>query len=184
VNVLKIGNYLINRHILNPLLGMYPIDFKTHLRESTRILICSPSLEIVKYQNISLSEFGNIFPRKGLTVFYPDSDGLINNDRKLEEVLDQQIPIRNKSILNFWNTLRSPTLKELKILKIDILLDLDPEFNLLNIYLSQILHPPLRISFVKNKSNFFYNLQYKGKPDASYAESIQGLLEFLKSFRD
>lgn len=164
------------RFFLHPFSRNRPIDFKTHLKRTNRILISCPTGK--KYVSCSkaIADITSLFPKEGLVVLYSDQKGI-----KTRPSPNNTINSLNISEKNPWNIIRSPALKQLAQNRFDVLLDMNPEFSLLNIYLCRLLRPPVRICFPKPYSEHYYNLQYNGKPNTPYPQKLEGLFQFLKS---
>ena len=84
---------------------------------------------------------------------------------------------------HLWGLWRSPQIQMLKQYRINLLIDLDIHFNPLYAFLCRRLDPAFRLCFAKPGSEDFYNLEYTGRPQAVYAERLQGLLQFLANLK-
>lgn len=164
------------RFFMHPFSRNRPIDFKTHLKKTNRVLIsCPPGKEHVSCSK-AIAHITSLFPGEGLVVLYPDHEEI-----KTHPSPNNAIHFMNISEKYLWNIIRSRALKQLAQHRFDVLLDMDPEFSLLNIYLCRLLRPPVRICFPKPYSEHYYNLQYNGKPNTPYPQKLEGLFQFLQS---
>ena len=175
-----ISQHLI-RLFVHPISRNRPINFNTHLKKATRILIACPSSEKVTSHSKTISDFTHLFPRENLVVLFPDLESYSPEKHTIQLLIDHPLTFPNLKKQNLYHLLRAQSLKQLAEQPFDVLLDLDPDFSLLNAYLCRLLRPPLRISLSKPYSNAFYNLQYNGKANAPYAKRLERLLQFLKS---
>ena len=144
-------------------------------------MISCPVKEEVTLHAPTLLKFIKLFPRQNVTVLHPGLKKYNPEQNKIQLALHHPVISPNIPKQNLWSILRSKSLKELTQQKFDVLLDLDPDFSLLNIYLCLRLHPPIRISFSKSKINWIYNFQYNEKPGTPYNDKLTGLLQFLQN---
>jgi hypothetical protein len=164
------------RFFFHPFPRNRSIDFKTQLKKTNRVLIsCPPGKEHVSFSK-AITDIVSLFPKEGLVVLTPDREGIKTHPSPNNAIHSMYISEKNP-----WNIIRSPALKQLAQHRFDVLLDMDPEFSLLNIYLCRLLRPPVRICFPKPYSEHYYNLQYNGKPNTPYPQKIEGLFQFLQS---
>ena len=171
----------IIRFFFHPFSKDKPIDFKTSLKEASQILIaCSPGPQMDEY-NVIIDEFIQLFPDKNVTLLLLHSKTKSTENSGRQKLLGNVIHVTDIQKMRLWHFRRSQSLKQLKGKRFEVLIDLDPEFNLLNIYLCRVVQPTIRIAFTKPYSDRFYNVQYNGKPDTPFDKNIEGLLNFLRS---
>ena len=158
-----------------------PVDFKTRLKQATRVLISCPTGKEISCHSTIVAKFASLFPREGLVVLCPGSEKYSPEKYRIERLLSYPITFPDIPKHSLWNLVRCKSLKQLNQHRFDALLDLDPDFSLLNVYLCRLLHSPVRIGFTKPHSNRLYNIQYNGKPGVPYAKRLEGLLQLLQS---
>ena len=146
------------------------------MNDSKNIVISCPAEEKNKSFGIPVKKFSNLFPDKTVKILYPEHtiEGykIIPND-------NNGYPKKIK--YNLFHLMQSNNLSQLNNQKFDILIDLDPNINLLNLLLCRQLNPAVRISFDKSESKHFYNIRYTYNSKKSYSENRSGLYRFLKS---
>ena len=169
------------RFFVPPISRNQTVDFKTHLKEAARVLISCPDGKEIFCCSATVAKFANLFPREGLIILCPNVEKYSIEKYKLQQLLNSPIHFPDVTKHSLWSIFKSRTLKQLEQNHFDLLLDLNPHFSLLNLYLCRLLRPPLRIGFAKPHSKRLYNLQYNGKPGTSYGNKLEGLLRLLQS---
>jgi hypothetical protein len=171
----------IIQYFVHPISKDHPIHFRDHLKKATRILIVCPSDGKITAHSKTISEIIRLFPQQDLVVLVPGSDVNSAEMEKIQLLIDHAIITSNLEKHSLWSLLTSKSLKQLNHHRFEVLLDLNPEFSLLNIYLCRLLHPPVRIAFSKPHSSRYYNVCYNGKPSTSYNKKFERFSAFLKS---
>ena len=167
---------VIIRFFVHPFPDNKPVDFKTYIRSVKHILIICPYGEKEKSFGVSIDQFVNLFPNTKHTIIYPEkfySDTIKNIN------VATSSPVHTK--YSPWKLFNS-AIKSLTLADIDLLLDLDPHFSLLSIYLCRLIQPEVRICLSKKESQHFYNLQFKGKGYSPYPEKRFNLFQLLRSW--
>ena len=181
----------IIRFFVYPFHRNEPVDFKTCLKKATHVLISCPAGKGAPSYSTTIKKLTKLFSKKKLILLYPDVEKYSPEKFKIQHVLKYPVCFNDTSSpaiffpdiskQNLWNLLRSNSMKQFKKQRFDVLLDLDPKFSLINIYLCRLLHPSIRVSFSKPYSKYFYNIQYNGNPDTQYPDRLQGLYRFLRT---
>jgi len=168
----KIGyNYI--RFFVNPQRKRKAVNFKDSLSKAVSILII-PWADLAGENKKSLKEqFSSLFPKKRIEIFTPDNDLIIPGEEGTYHYTS-----------NIKNILQSQSIKNLTVSKFDVLIDLDPLFNLPAIYLTRRLNPDVCICFDKPFTKPFYNLNFNGVEGSSHEDKIKELCKFLNGFMD
>lgn len=166
---------------VRPMAGDAPVNFKAGLKKARRVLIsCPPGEEIFSNSKV-VTDLTSLFPKEGLVVIQPGHEAYSLENYGIQCLLNHPVAFVGVPKQSDWRLFRSRTLRRLSEHRFDVLVDLDPDFSLLNAFLCRLLHPPIRMSFSKNFSRRFYNLEYTGKPGAPYTERLDGFFRFLRS---
>jgi hypothetical protein len=173
------------RFFINPFHTPDPVDFKKTLKKSSRLLIVMPALENHRILPKTLKNLDVAFPSSRFTWIhpgrsigrYPGASAGVDKQGLNHPVLFLHLKKQTVGQLK-----KSQVLSGLDREPFDALLDLDPEFSLVGIYLAKLRRFPLSIGFMKPFSSRYYNIQYKAVPEATYDEKLNGLFRFIKSF--
>jgi len=152
------------------------VEYKSSLKKATRILVLFPGSELPWLEK-TLFSAKSIFPDAAFTVLYTG-----NAEFRIKKQTDVTLENLLLSKETYWTLSRSKRLNPFVKKRFDILLDLNPEYSLLGIYLCRLIRAPIRIGLDKSQSEKFYNFIYRGKTEATYAEKVAGLVQFLRSF--
>ena len=165
------------RCFINPFQKPDVVDFKKTLKKSSRILIVMPAGTNHRIVPRALKHLDAAFPASRFTWIHPGaSSGLENRD------LNHAVLYLHLKKQTVGQLKKSQVLTGLGREHFDALLDLDPEFSLVGIYLSKLRRFPLSIGFSKPFSGRYYNILYNASREATYEEKLSGLFRFLKSF--
>ncbi|MFO7891156.1 MAG: hypothetical protein R6V04_12570 [bacterium] len=164
------------RFFVNPLGQKRYTEYRNFFNDSKNIIISCPAEEKDKNFGISIKKFSDLFQKKSVTVLYPEK-----NIKGCKMETDTVNGLPKKIKYNLLHLINSDHLNKIYNQKFDVLIDLDPNVNVLNILLCRKLNPALRISFDKAGSNHFYNIRYNLNPQKPYSENRSNLYHFLKS---
>jgi len=155
--------------------------FKKSIQKASKVLISCPRDMKKGHTEKAVSGLAGLFPRQGVILLYPGfkEDESSGSEKKISST---PVLIPNLKRQSLWMLMRSAELRALSRRSFDLFLDLDPEFNLMNCYLSRSLKAPVRITFQKPYSQSFYNLVYQPTRGSEYGKQLEGLLKFLKAF--
>ena len=167
---------LIIRFFFNPFIPKLRTEYRYLMNGAKNIIFSCPAEEKNKKFGISLKKFTDLFPKKSVTILYPELT--LEKCKTIPNYIDGYPP---KIKYNLLHLIHSDNLSQLGNKKCDIFIDLDPHVNLLNLLLCRQLNPALRISFDKRESKHFYNIRYNYNSQKSYAENRTGLYTFLNS---
>jgi hypothetical protein len=148
---LKIADFIVNSKA-----SQYNIESKSFnglLRNSFRYLILMPANEVPFNKAIEVLKFFEGL-NKEIIVFTQDFRINLLPPKYRSEALDFSLIDINK--------LKLPSKrleKEFRILKFDVVIDLEKEENLFNSLLVCIVNAPVKVGFRKKNSDKFYNLQ-------------------------
>ena len=165
------------RFFINPFYAQDPVDFKKTLKKSSRILVVMPALENHRILPKTLKNLEAAFPSSRFTWIHPGAS--IGAE---EQGLNHPVLFLHLKKQTVGQLKKSQVLSGLDREPFDALLDLDPEFSLVGIYLAKLRRFPLSIGFVKSFSSRYYNIQYNAAPEATYDEKLLGLFRFIRSF--
>jgi hypothetical protein len=173
---------LLIRLFIRPFSNNDTVDFKETLRNAKHVLIVWPCGEELRSNQVVIESFSRLFPHASCITVHRDCG---TNNRTTEDVgkfiKPSMISFANKNV-HLWSIIRSEHFKELRERHFDVLIDVDPVFNLLSAYLCRVLNPRIRIGFSKPYSLKFYNLLYNGMLSSEYSKRLHGLHRFIKSF--
>jgi hypothetical protein len=173
------------RYFINPFQKPDVVDFKKTLKKASRILIVMPAGTNHRIVPRALKHLDAAFPASRFTWIHPGryagmnpgaSSGLESRD------LNHAVLYLHLKKQTVGQLKKSQVLSGLGREHFDALLDLDPEFSLVGIYLSKLRRFPLNIGFSKPFSGRYYNILYNASHEATYEEKLSGLFRFLKSF--
>jgi hypothetical protein len=161
------------------------VDFKKTLKKSSRLLIVMPALENHRILPKTVKTLDAAFPSSRFTWLHPGRGigthpGAPAGAEK--QGLNHPVLFLHLKKQTIGQLKKSQVLSGLAREPFDALLDLDPEFSLVGIYLAKLRQFPLCIGFMKPFSSRYYNIQYKASPEATYDEKLLGLFRFIKSF--
>ena len=168
------------RFFIHPFFRNKPIDFRTFLKRATRVLISCPAEEEMDSGGAMIGKYTKLFPRKDVRFLCPDVNNSGSKMSHLKTVMRNSIALPDIPKMSLWSFRRSKSLEQLHEQRFDVLIDLDPDFNLLNVYLCRFIRPSVRVGFSKPFGHRYYNIQYNGS-DTSYAVNLEGLFNFLLS---
>jgi hypothetical protein len=167
----------IVRFAVNPLFKAKPLDFKKTLKNASRILILLPSSAAHRMVPKAFKQIEIVFQDKRLTFVHSGQPSQAEKQNLKHPVI--YLHLKRQSV---WQLRKSRVLSDVVREHFDILLDLDPEFNLTGIFLAKRRPFSLCIGLSKPCIDRYYNVQYNGSLDAAYDEKWSGLFRFLKSF--
>jgi hypothetical protein len=165
------------RYFVNPLIKLKPVDFKKTLKKASRILIILPSSTGYHVYPKTIKQVETVFQGSHLTLIH-SGQPLHSEKQNLSHPVIY-LHVKKQSL---WQLKNSPVLSAVSREQFDVLLDMDPEFNLAGIYLAKRRPFLLCIGLSKPLVGRYYNLLYNGSPEATYEEKLSGLFRFLKSF--
>jgi len=168
------------RFFIHPFFQNKPIDFRTFLKSATRVLISCPAGEEMDSGGAMFGEYTKLFPRKDVRFLCPDVNHSSSKKSDLNTWIMNSVALPDIPKMSLWSFRRSKSLAQFHEQRFDVLIDLDPDFNLLNVYLCRFIQPPVRVGFSKPFGHRYYNIQYNGS-DTSYAANLEGLFNFLLS---
>jgi hypothetical protein len=177
---MTLRNSISEKHVrffINPFHAPDPVDFKKTLKKSSRLLIVMPALENLKILPKTLKNLEAAFPSSRFTWIHTGASAGPENQGLSHPVLFLHLKKQTIGQLK-----KSQVLSGLDREPFDAMLDLDPEFSLVGIYLAKLRRFPLSIGFMKPFSGRYYNIQYNAAPEATYDEKLAGLFRFIKSF--
>jgi hypothetical protein len=167
----------IVRFTVNPLLKAKPIDFKKTLKNASRILILLPSSADHRMAPKTVKQIESLFQGCHLTFVHSGQPFQAEKQNLNHPVI--YLHLKRQSV---WQLRKSHVLSDVGREQFDLMLDLDPEFNLTGIFLAKRRPFPLSIGLSKPFIGRYYNVQYNGSLSAAYDEKWSGLFRFLKSF--
>jgi hypothetical protein len=173
------------RFFINPFHAPDPVDFKKTLKKSSRILIVLPALENHRILPKTLKSLEGAFPSSRFTWIHPGRSigGYPGASSGVEKQgLNHPVLYLHLKKQTVGQLKKSQVLSGLGREPFDAMLDMDPDFSLVGIYLAKLRRFPLSIGFVKPFSSRYYNIEYKAAPEATYDEKLAGLFRFIKSF--
>jgi hypothetical protein len=165
------------RFFINPFQKPDMVDFKKTLKKSSRILILMPAQTNHRIVPKGMKHLEAAFPSGRFTWIHPGSSPG-RQDRDLNHPV-LYLHLKQQTV---GQLKKSQVLAGLGREPFDALLDLDPEFSLVGIYLAKLRRFPLSIGFSKPFGGRYYNILYNASSEATYEEKLSGLLRFLKSF--
>jgi hypothetical protein len=107
--------------------------------------------------------------RKNVVPFLPDLRGF-------------NVIIFNEDELNTWYVPRGDLLRKMKKSTFDLALDLNVRFALPSSFLCRASQAPLRIGFVKEYADTFYNFQVQSGPPNNPTQAYTQLLKCIEMF--
>jgi hypothetical protein len=165
------------RFLVNPFKSPDIVDFKKTLKKSSRILILMPESAGHRIVPKAMKHLETAFPSSRFTWIHPGaSPGRPDRDMN-HPVLYLHLKKQTVGQLR-----KSQVLAGIGREAFDALLDLDPEFSLVGIYLAKLWRFPLSIGFLKPFCGRYYNFLYNPSNEATYEEKLTGLFRFLKTF--
>ena len=164
------------RTLLNPRQMHASRSFASAVAESKTVCVAPSPQQDLGLARQFISAFQSLYPGKRV-VLLRKAPQTAATDESIQEVAIGPVDQR------LWTLWRSPQIHTLGKMRIDLFIDLDPHFNPLYAFLCRRLNPPLRLTFAKPKSEDYYNLEYTGRPQAFYAERLEGLVHFLAQFQ-
>jgi len=173
------------RLFINPFHATDPVDFKKTLKKSSRLLVVMPALENYRMLPKTLKQLEAAFPSSRFTWIHPGRSLGMNPGASAggeKHGPDRPVLFLHLKKQTVGQLRKSQVLSGLDREPFDALLDLDPEFSLVGIYLAKLRRFPISIGFVKPHSNRYYNIQYKAAPESTYDEKLAGLFRFIRSF--
>jgi len=159
-----------------------PVAFSQHLGKAKKVLLLCPNADLLSNHSKHICDFINLFPKRGLILLLPGVESYDPENYRLQLLINHPILFSELPRQNLWTIIRSSKVKELSQRQFDLLIDLDPEFSLLNAYLCRALRIPLRIGYSKPYSKAFYNFEFEGKENTPYTKKLESLITFLKPF--
>lgn len=169
------------RLLLRPHQRNKTVDFKNALREATRILIFCPTEQTTVSCADQIENLTRLFSGYEIVLLHTEAAGYSPETYRIQNLFDSLVTVSNIPKGNLWKTGRSKEIQQIIDKPFDIYMDLDPDFNLLSLYLCRRLQPAVRIGLTKPHSIHFYNLLYNGKGGTPYKERLEGLYKFLRA---
>ncbi len=170
----KLNNILLKMFI-SPFSKDTPVDYKQTLKKARSILIGAAPGQGSSFNGLFCEEIAKIFPDKAIYMLYTEIPG--TELSALPGHIALSFPVANP---NLFQIVKSPVIKKLHAKRIDVFIDLDPEFNLLHAYICKKLNPSLRVSFKKKYSNIYSNLQFTLTSKQDLTGASARLIQFLK----
>jgi hypothetical protein len=167
----------IVRFLVNPFFKPTPLDFKKTLKNASRILILLPTSEANRIYPKTVKQIETVFQGRHLTLVHSCHPPQMEKQNLNHPVI--YLHLKRQSV---WQLKKSRVLSDVVREQFDVLLDLDPEFNLTGIFLAKRRPFSVCIGLSKSYISRYYNIQYNGSLDAAYDEKLSGLFRFLKSF--
>lgn len=158
-----------------------PVNFRQLMHNPVSVLILFPSIIKLDWCK-DIRKFTTLFPQSRIVLFHPGIEKKSSERDQIELLFDLPITFLESPRHDLYHLIKSDTLREIRQLHFDILIDLNPDFCLLNVCLSRVLNPPIRIGFSKSKGNWAYNIQYNVEAEIPYLEKLKGLHQFMQSF--
>jgi hypothetical protein len=165
------------RFLINPFQTTDAVDFKKTLKKCSRILVLMPARTNHRIMPRALKPLEAAFPSSRFTWIHAGASPGPEHPDLSHPVLYLHLKKQTVGQLK-----KSQVLAGLRREQFDALLDLDPEFSLVGIYLAKQRGFPLSIGFSKPFADRYYNIQYNASSESTYDEKLTGLFRFLKSF--
>ena len=171
------------RLFVRPALRNHSVSFRTELRKAKRVLVCCPQDENLFSKRSPIAELVRLFPRDELVLLGPDLPA--DRSRNPAGSIIDHPPMAFPDLPNhrFWAMRRSRSLASFSNNSFDLLIDLDPEPNLLHFYLCRVLKSSIRIGFEKPYGSVFYNVQYNTRSSTTRETLLKNLVRFLQNVR-
>lgn len=174
----KLNQKLIHLFI-RPLRRNHPIDFNSCLKDASRVLIACPSSDMVIAQSKVVSEIIGLFPKMDCVVLCHDIAPKHPEVQRIELLLNHPVTPTGLTRSSSFALICKTFSKNFFDRKFDVLLDLDPEYSSINVYLCRALRPSVRISFSKPYSNRYYNFEIDSHTRCTYASRLVRLRDLL-----
>jgi len=175
-----LGTYLL-RCFINPFSNNEPIEFRSHLQSAKHILILCPESYETSAHMASLKKITALFPKETVQLVIPGQAKYNPDLHKVQKDINRPVIFPDASKNSLWKIFRSQALNNLKHQPPDVLIDIDPESNLLNLYLCKLFASTVRIGFSKPYSHSFYNIEYSQRTELSYGLNLENFYQFLQA---
>lgn len=154
------------------------MHFTDVLSRSHKALVILPETSLDSESTSHLFRFLlKKFPSEKLTVLIPD-----NQLFAMSSVPALKTLTYSANDVNTWFVPRRKFLKKMESKSFDVAFDLNIDLSLTSAFLCKATNAPLRVSFVKQNGDQFYNFQIKTKETTSQVHSYRNLLKCLDMF--
>jgi ADP-heptose:LPS heptosyltransferase len=154
------------------------MHFTDILTRSHRALVIFPETSLDGESTSNLFRFLlKKFPPEKVTVLIPDSQLFA-----MSSVPPLKTLTYSADDVNTWFVPRRKLLKKMGAKSYDVAFDLNIDLSLTSAFLCKATNAPLRVSFVKQNGDQFYNFQIKTKDSTSQVRSYRNLLKCLDMF--
>jgi hypothetical protein len=159
------------------------ISFRTEIRKAKRVLVCCPKDENLLSKRSPIADLVRLFPRDDVVLLGPEFP--VDRSRNATGGIIDHPPVAFPDLgkPNYWTMRRSQSLSAFSKNSFDLLIDLDPDPNLLHFYLCRIINSSIRIGLEKPYGNVFYNFQYNTRSSSSRETLLKNLIRFLQNVR-
>jgi len=163
-------------HCSNPFQKKSMLSFQKIVCQARRILIITPFDYTPVFDQTLINAMMKLFPDHICTFLSTHELDMASVDTRYKWMV-----IENE-YLSLWRFSRSSIKEQLAQTHIDLLIDLDPEFNLISAYLFRTLKTGLRISFEKEGSEHLSNFQFNTSGNTPYTDHVKKVISVLKTF--
>jgi hypothetical protein len=167
----------IVRYLTRPFRRSATLEFKKTLKKSARLIVVLPASPAHRIAPRTMRQLESAFPSGRFTFIHPGAPSGSGEADYGRPVLF--LHLKKSTVGQIAN---SQVMSGLNLQSFDTLLDLDPEFSLVGVYLARKTGFPLCIGFAKPHSDFYYNLIFSSGSGGPIDDRVSGLLRFLKSF--
>jgi hypothetical protein len=167
----------IVRSFTRPFRRTVPLEFKKTLKKSARLLVVLPASAGHRLTARTMRQMDSVFPSGRFTFIHPGAPAGSGETDFGRPVL--YLHLRKNTVGQIRN---SQVMAGLNLQAFDTLLDLDPDFSLVGVYLARRMGAPLCIGFAKPHGDRYYNLLFSAPSGTPIDERVSELFRFLKSF--
>ena len=160
----------------NPFHKKSSLSFQKNISQARRILIITPFGNTQKFDQTLINPIIKLFPDRICTFLSIHELDIESIDTAYKWMI---IDRENHSLLRFS---RSAIYEQLNQSRTDLLIDLDPEFNMISAYLCKKLKTNLRISLEKEGSERLSNFQFNISRNTPYQDQVNHVISVLKTF--
>ena len=176
---MKITNQILKFCILNcsnPFQKKNSLSFQKIISQARRILIITPFGNTPVFDKTLINAIIKLFPDQICTFLSTHELDMSSIDTTYKWM------VVDPGNLSLWRFARSPIKEQLGQTRIDLLIDLDPQFNLISAYLCKTLVTNLRVSLEKEGSEQLSNFQFNTSAHTPYNDQIKTVISVLKTF--
>jgi len=170
------------KYFFHPFFTSDPVEFRSHLKSAKHVLILCPESYETSAHIATLKKIIKLFPKDTVQLTVPGKAKYNPDIHKLEKELGRPVIFPDAAKDNLLQVSTSEVLKNLKHQPPDVLIDIDAECNLINLFLCKLFPSAVRIGFSKSSSHSFYNMEYNQRAELSYGLNLENFFHFLKSF--